>query len=160
MRAWTVAGIHPAVPEPPHTSEPGSRRPHRCRPRRERRPSAPPVKERRRGSRIASARAADVLEPVLQTVDERVAHLARCAQPVRVIAIRPHASVPPEDAVDGLGHAHRESLASAGETAGAVGFDEQMNVIGLNAEVQQAEVCVRGGGKRAADRFEHASASK
>src|SRR5262245_7496109 len=113
MRAWPVAGIHPAVPEPPHTAAPGWRR-----------PSAPPVKERRRGSRIASARAADVLEPVLQTVDERVAHLARCAQPVRVIAIRPHASVPPEDAVDGLGHAHRESLASAGETAGAVGFDE------------------------------------
>lgn len=76
-----------------------------------------------------------MLPPVLQHVDQRVAHLARRAEWTRVVAICPYRTVASEDAIHGFGDAHREPLASPDETVRAVRLNEKMDVISLHAEV-------------------------
>jgi hypothetical protein len=54
-----------------------------------------------------------------------------------MIPFCPHRTAPAEHAVDGFRHADRESLASASQAVPALGFDQQVNVVGLYAEVQE-----------------------
>jgi hypothetical protein len=98
-----------------------------------------------------------MFEPVLNHVHQRGADLARRLEPSGMVAIAPDGSPPAEDAVDSLGHAHRESLASADEAVRPVGFDQKVHVIGLHAEMQQPETRMRRRGKRGPDGIENPS---
>lgn len=62
-----------------------------------------------------------------------------------MVPVAPDATAPSEDAVHGLRHAHREPLAPAGEARGALCLDEEVEVVGLDTPVQQAEGLPRGG---------------
>jgi hypothetical protein len=80
-----------------------------------------------------------MLSEVLEHVHERVPHLARRPQQVRVVAPIPDPSPPLQYAVDGAGHPDRESLHPAREPRRCICLHQQMEMIGLNAEVEQAE---------------------
>jgi hypothetical protein len=80
-----------------------------------------------------------VLEPVLEHVHQCSADLARRPEPPCVVAIGPDCAASPEDAVHGLRQPDREPLAAPGEARPALGFDDQVDVIGLDAELQQPE---------------------
>jgi len=76
---------------------------------------------------------------VLQHVDECVTHLARCRERPRVISAGPHIPAPSEHAVDGLRDADSEALKPSLERGVSIAFDEQMDVVGLHAELEQAK---------------------
>jgi hypothetical protein len=77
--------------------------------------------------------------PVVQHVDERVPDLARRAQQSDVIAVSPDAPATLERAVDRFRQAHDQSADSGSERLRAVGFDDQVQVISLDAELADAE---------------------
>jgi len=77
-----------------------------------------------------------VLAKVLQDVDERMTHLARCRERASVIAVHPDSTATSERPIDRLRDADRESLYAAPQLAVRFGFHQQMNVVVLHAEVQ------------------------
>ena len=82
-----------------------------------------------------------MLPPVLKHVHEGMAHLARCPQQPCVIAVGPDLSGAPENAVDGLRESDREPLEPTHQThTAAVGLDDEMNVVGLDGELQNPEL--------------------
>ena len=87
---------------------------------------------------------------VLQHVDQRVPDLARGRERAGMIAVVPDLSAAAEQAIDRLRHANDESLDAAAERGAAVGFEEQVHVIVLHAEVENAEVLLRSLAKRSA----------
>src|SRR5262249_57649626 len=65
--------------------------------------------------------------------------LGRRRERTRVVPVVPNPSATAERAIDRLGDANGEALKTTPEEDTAVGFDEKMNVIRLNAEMQQAK---------------------
>jgi hypothetical protein len=92
-----------------------------------------------------------MLPPVVEHVDERVAHLAWSTKEPGVKTIHPDASVATERTVDGFGDADGESLEPAGESHGRVRFDEQVQMVPLDAEVNNAETHAARGRQGATD---------
>src|SRR5258706_3525659 len=92
-----------------------------------------------------------MLPPVVEDVDERVAHLAWRTKEPGMEAIRPDASVATKRAVDGLGDTDGESLKPARESYGRVRFDEQVQMVPLDAEVNDVETHAARGRQGAAD---------
>jgi len=80
-----------------------------------------------------------VLAEVLQHVNQCIPHLTRGAQHARVIPVRPHGPAAADRAIDGAGHADGETLEPAHEGRVAVSFDEEVQVVELHAELEQAE---------------------
>jgi hypothetical protein len=68
-----------------------------------------------------------------------------------VVAIAPDRAAPAEDAIDGARHTHRQALHAVAERARVIGLDDKVKVILLDAELQNPETVVGGGGKRPAD---------
>ncbi len=71
-----------------------------------------------------------------------------------MVAITPHRSTAPECMVDGLRQTDRQSLTSAADAVTAVGLDDQVDVIGLYAEMKYPEARAGGRGEGAADSVE------
>ena len=68
-----------------------------------------------------------------------------------MIPIGPDPSATAERAVHGACDANRETPDAAAERAPVVGFDDQVQVIVLNGELNDPEVAVGGDGEGAAD---------
>jgi hypothetical protein len=101
-----------------------------------------------------------MLAPIVEHVDERIAYFARRAEQASVEAIRPHATMACERGVDGLGDANGESLDPTRESRGRVRFDEQVDVVVLNAELENAKTLTGRGGQGAADGCKYATLSQ
>lgn len=56
-----------------------------------------------------------------------------------MIATAPHAPAPPGGSVDGLGASPRETLQTPDEADGNVGLDDEVDVIALDRELDDAE---------------------
>jgi len=80
-----------------------------------------------------------MLAPVLQDVDQSVAHLARRSEPTRVVSVCPDTAAPTEDAVDRLRNADRETLHTTAQRRMRVALDQEMHMIVLNGEVHHPE---------------------
>jgi hypothetical protein len=80
-----------------------------------------------------------VLPRVLQDIDERVSYLARCPERPGMISVAPETSGPAERAVDSLREPDGEPLEPPRECFSTLRFDDQVNVIGLYGEVENAE---------------------
>jgi hypothetical protein len=65
-----------------------------------------------------------------------------------MIPISPDRTPTTDDAVDRLGHTHCKSLTAARERLGMSGLDDEVNVVGLHAEVDHAERPSRSVGER------------
>ena len=159
-RGGSLLCIQPPMPHPAHPREPGPGRSHWRRSHWARQRRSPPVEPCRRRSRIRSAGAGHVFEPILQHVEQRPTDFARRAQSPRVIPISPHGSPAAEKAIDRLRQADRQPLASAGESRSLPRLDEEMHVIDLNAVVQDAEGPPGGGRKGVAHYREHGRAAQ
>ena len=92
--------------------------------------------------------------------DERIAHLTRCPEHACVVPISPHASCAPERAVDGSCYPDRKSLDTSLEPRRLVRFRQQVQMILLHAEMENAEAMVAGGPERSPDRAEGTLASE
>jgi hypothetical protein len=91
----------------------------------------------------------EMLAKVLQHVHERVPDLARSAEHVRMVAPVPDAPSPPQQPIDRSRHADGEPLYAAREPRRLVRFDQQVEMIGLNAVVKETEGIPRSRPKRA-----------
>jgi hypothetical protein len=145
---------------PADTREPGARRDNWRGGERGSDDPSPSLKPSRRRTGIDADSAAKVLSEVLEDVDQGVPDLARPSEQVRVIPTIPHASTPPQDAVDGAGHANGEALHTAHEPPRRVRLHQQMQMIGLNAEMQEAEGIARGCPESALDSGEQTIAAE
>lgn len=77
-----------------------------------------------------------------------------------MIAIAPHTAAATEHAVDGTRDADGKALHAAHESGPCIGFDEEVDMIPLHAELENAKAQRRACGERVADYDEHAVTPK
>jgi hypothetical protein len=111
----------------------------------------PPVEPPPRAAGIDARPRPQMLAEVEQHIDERRPHLARRAQVVGVVAVTPHAPPAVNGAVDGARTTDRQPLRPAGEREGALCLDDEVDMVGLHAEVDDAEERLAGRSDRALD---------
>ena len=75
---------------------------------------------------------------IADNVGDSVAHLARSAKRMDVIAAGRHAALSAQDAVDAFGHAHSQSLHRARQFGLVLDFDDQMKMRRLNRKLHDA----------------------
>jgi hypothetical protein len=73
-------------------------------------------------------------------------------------AIGPDRSMPAHGAIDRPRHANCEAPHAGRQPRGRIGFDQDVHVLGLHAEMQNPEAVVRRGRERILHRDEHALA--
>ena len=79
-----------------------------------------------------------------------MAHFARRGEAPRVVSIAPHAPAPAKNAVQPPRQSNREPTRTARERQLVGRLDEQMHVIGLHREMDQAKSIARAQRERAA----------
>ena len=80
-----------------------------------------------------------MLPNILEDVHECIPDLAGSPECARVVAVRKDLSAAAGGAIDQLRNANGEALQTAAQCGRTVGFDEQIDVIPLHAEVQEAK---------------------
>jgi hypothetical protein len=135
---------------PSDRGKPGSRRRDGARFARRGWRVAPPAEPCSRAARVDPGRRTQVFSEVQKDVDEPSPRLRGGAKWMPVITAGPHASAPPRRAVDRLRTSRRQSLQPAHERQWMVAFDEEMDVIALDREVDDTKGRLVGGGERAA----------
>src|SRR5262245_29837591 len=101
-----------------------------------------------------------MLPPVLQDVHERMPDLTRRRQLAGVVSVVPHLPAAAEQAIDRLRDADRQPLDTAAQRGQPVAFEDQVDVIALDAELDESEAFPRCSGKRRADGREEAGLSE
>ena len=109
---------------------------------------APAVKPPSRRARVESRRPGVVLLAIHEHVNQRVPHFARRGERSRVVPVAEHGAPAAESAVDRASDPDRDAAETAGQTFAAVRFDEEMDVIVLDGEVDNPEAPARGRGHR------------
>jgi hypothetical protein len=141
--------MYQAVPSPSGAREPGVRCGYRRSGQWRRDDATPSLEPSRRRAGVEAHSAAYVLAEVLEDVDEGIPNLARLPQHVRVIPSIPNAPSPSQHAVDGSRDANGNALHTAREPRRRIRLHEQMEMIGLDAEVDEAKGVPRGRAKGA-----------
>ena len=101
---------------------------------------APPsIEPRPRAPRVDPRRRAQMLSEVQQDVDEAAARLGGRAERVRMIATPPYRALPPQRSVDGLRAAHGQPLQPTNERDRFVSLDDEMDMVALHREVDDAK---------------------
>ena len=80
-----------------------------------------------------------VVKVVVQHVYERAAQLGRGLQDLLVKALREDLALSPKESVQGAGDADQQALHATGEGYTVLGFDDEVEVIGLHRVVQKAK---------------------
>src|ERR1043166_5502537 len=80
-----------------------------------------------------------MLLPILHDVDVRSPHFARSAEASRVVPVAEDLPAATEGAIDRSRHPNDETLYPTPEIERAVGFQQQMQMVHLHAEVQDSE---------------------
>jgi len=111
-------------------------------------PAAEPWR-RRAGVQTAFSRA--MLAAVHQYVDERVADRARRGERAGMKPVPPHGSAAAERAVDRPRDADGEAPHPAAQSPRIIGFDDEMEMVVLDREMNDPEVPAGGHVERAAD---------
>jgi hypothetical protein len=97
---------------------------------------------------------------VQQHVHQRLAHLLWAVQRPAVIAVGPHAPAPSCTAIDRAGATDRQSLQAAAERDVVVRLDDEVQVIGLHRELDQAKPPPAASRERVADGGKHSFGSQ
>jgi hypothetical protein len=109
------------------------------------RPVFRPAIEGWRGRASVEDRAAATMPLVIEKhIDERIAHLAQTGQWASVIPIRDHAAARAQKTIEVPCEPHAQSLHPCRQAPAIVGLDEHVEVIGLNAEVHDANESLLG----------------
>src|SRR2546425_115236 len=112
---------------------------------------APPIEVPGRRAGIQAGFCPAMLAAVHQYVDQHVAHRSRGGERPGMISIPPDGTPPIERAVHRPRHADGQAPEAAAERQRIIRLDDQMQVIVLDAEVQEAEVTVGHRSEGAAD---------
>jgi len=155
VRTRPLIDVDEAVAAPADGGKPGARADNRRRAGRGRDRLAPTVEPQRRRAGVQPAFSLAVLPAIPKHINDRVAHCPRGGECPGVIAIPPHGPVPAERTVRRARHADGETPDAAAERPALIGLDEEMEMIVLHAEVEEAEVGAGGSGEGAADGREH-----
>ena len=97
-----------------------------------------PGEPRRRTPRIDPL-SAEVFGPISQHVADAAPRLARAVQRTGVVSIGEDASFAPEDAIDSAGEGDEVSLQASKQGGAILGLDDQVQVVGLNRVVDDAD---------------------
>jgi hypothetical protein len=159
-RSRCLANVDWSVSPPPNSREPGAGDGNGCGPQRPRPRHPPAVEPAGRRPRVEPTRARDVFPPVLEYVDERVSNLAWRRQSPGVMAIAPDHSVSAESAIHRPCNADRKSLESACERRGPVRLHQQVQMIRLHRELEDAKARSRRSGECPANGSEEPSISQ
>jgi len=92
-----------------------------------------------------------VLFPVLEDIDQTRSDLARRSQGAGVIAARPDGSSTCKHTIYSARQTDLERCNSENQRTRVIGFDDQMQVIVLDGEVQDAKPCIRRCSERPPD---------
>ena len=103
----------------------------------------PPVEPRRRRASVQALRIPAVLLPVLEDIDQARPDLAWRAQGACVIAARPDGSSTRKYTIDPARQTDLERRNAESQRIRGIGFDDQVKVIVLNGEVQEAKPRIR-----------------
>jgi hypothetical protein len=95
-----------------------------------------------------------MLPEVEEHVDEPMARLGWVAERARMVAARPDVPAPAERSVDGLRAADGEPLNSADQRIRLVALDDEMDVIRLHGEVNDAKRDLVRGSERSPNECE------
>jgi hypothetical protein len=90
------------------------------------------------GARIEARRAA-MFRPIAENIDQCIAYFAWCSKSVRIVPVAPDGAGDLEKTVEMTGDPHGETLHSLREMLAIGGLDEQVDVIGLHAEMKNAK---------------------
>ena len=139
--------VEEPVAPPAHGEEPGAGLRHRSQPGWVEQADAPPaIEPAPRGGRIdeglpgeRSSPLREVPPRVEEHVRQGVADLTGCPQHVEVVAVREHWAATAEDPVDGPCQARADRLHARGQIVGARGLDDQVQVVGLDRVMDDAE---------------------
>ena len=101
-----------------------------------------------------------MLAPVLEDVDECVPDLPRSLERSHVISVRPYSAVAAQRTIDRLGDANREALNAASQSNVSVRLEKEVDVIALNAEMDDAEPVGRSLHERGSDGAEDVIAAE
>jgi len=138
-----LVGMEQPQSPPANRSEPGPRQNDRRarghRPNRD----PPAVEIDPRGAPIDTTTARHMLPPILKYIDQRVAHLARRAEGARVVPICPYPTMATEDTVQTLCDPDGEPLKPARQCMAVHRFDDEMDVVVLNRELENAQPAAR-----------------
>ena len=88
-----------------------------------------------------------MLSKIAQNVDQSMAYLARRRERSSMVPLIPDTAATPEGAIDPTGDANGEAADAGRQSARIVRLREQMNVLGLHAELDDAKVAARCGGE-------------
>jgi len=80
-----------------------------------------------------------VLEPILQHIHERIAHLPRASERAPVPTIRPKPTAAQQHAVHAPRYPHHEPTHARSQRGGACGLDDQMHVVILHRVMHEPE---------------------
>jgi hypothetical protein len=80
-----------------------------------------------------------VLFPIKEYIDEDIANVPRRLQRASMVAVREDAAARPEQAIDATGDPDGKPLHTLTEAPSVVGFDDQMDVVRLHAEVHDTK---------------------
>ena len=119
---------------------------------------APAIKRSRRGAGIQPAHVSQMLPNVVENVHESVPYLAGLAQQVRVVSVGPYATMASEDAIHRLREPDRQAAYAVHEPHRLVRFHQQVQMVGLDAVMENAEPIGACGGQRASGGIEEAPA--
>jgi len=111
----------------------------------------PPSEPCRGRARVEAASSRDVLAPVAQHVDQRIAYFTRGPQRSSVIAIRPYPATASGKAVHRLRDSDRKAADTALEPRRLLRLHQQMQMIMLNAVLKDPEPRGAGRCQRSAD---------
>ena len=106
----------------------------------------------------STPRAVKVLLEIVQHVDERVAHFTRRPQQPGVVSVPPHRAAAPAEPVHEAGYPDGQPAHTTLEPRRPIRFDQQVQMILLDAELQNAKARRRARAKRGLDRHEKALA--
>lgn len=109
----------------------------------------------RRRAAVQAAFSGAVFSAVQQDIGQAMAHLARRCERPAVISIPPHGSAPAKHPVHRAGHADNQASDPSPERSLIISLDDQMEVIVLHTEVEQAEGIVGRSGECALNQGKH-----
>jgi len=96
-----------------------------------------------RVARIDSSHSREMLAPILKNIHETIPNLARSREGSCVEAVGPHFAPSPQHAIHRLGKAYPEALETARERAPVFRFHHQVQVVGLDRELENPEPASR-----------------
>jgi hypothetical protein len=139
------------VAPPSHGRQPGARGHDGSIRRIRSRPAPPPSEPGRRRAGIQAALSTAMLPDIHQHVDQGMADGARAGERPGMVAGAPDAPAAAQRPIHRAGEAYRETLDAARQATGVLRFDDQMHVICLHRELDDAKIVVGRARKRGPD---------